>query len=239
MSDGPEGVDVFAAERPLARATVKDQAMAVIRRAMVAGDVVPGQIFSASALAQRLGVSNSPVRDALMELVHGGIMEVVPNRGFRMVVLDEHDLAEVYELRRMLEVPSMGRLARSGLGDREPALRESVELCTRAAHDGDAREFLVHDRRFHLGLLELLGNGRLVVTVDRLRDQTRISGMRTLVERDLLVRSAAEHGELLDAIVAGAAEQAEQIMVRHMAHGAVGRWRTEVHGAAGTDPRPA
>ncbi|WP_093085299.1 GntR family transcriptional regulator [Pseudonocardia oroxyli] len=193
--------------------------MAVVRRAMVAGEVQPGQIFSASALAQRLGVSNSPVRDAMMELVHGGIMEVVPNRGFRMVVFDEHDLAEVYQLRRMLEVPAMGMLARTGVGGSESALRESVELCAQAARAGDSSEFLVHDRAFHLALLGLLGNGRLVTTVDRLRDQTRIAGMRILREQAALVRSAAEHGDLLDAIMARSPEDAERVMVEHMAHG--------------------
>jgi DNA-binding GntR family transcriptional regulator len=223
----PTGHGFFGEDQRLSRATLKDQAMAVIRRAMVVGEVLPGQIFSASALAQRLGVSNSPVRDACMELMHAGIMEVVPNRGFRVVVLDPHDLNEVYELREMLEVPAVAKLAEIGLQGREKELREYVERCVRAARDEDAQEFLNYDRRFHLTMLSVLNNSRLVTTVDRLRDQTRISGMQTLTRRNLLERSAADHADLLDATIAGDPEQARQIMLRHMAHGGFAR-ATEV-----------
>jgi DNA-binding GntR family transcriptional regulator len=221
------GPGFFGDDRRLSRATLKDQAMAVIRRAIVTGEVLPGQILSASALAQRLGVSNSPVRDACMALVHAGIMEVVPNRGFRMVVLDQHDVDEVYELREMLEIPAMARLARLGLQGREDELREYVEGCAQAARDEDAPEFLDYDRRFHLTMLSLLNNSRLVTTVDRLRDLTRISGMRVLSRDKMLKQSAADHADLLDAIAAGNADAAQQIMRRHMAHGATGRSTSE------------
>jgi DNA-binding GntR family transcriptional regulator len=210
-------------DRRLSRATLKDQAMAVIRRAIIVGEVLPGQILSASALAQRLGVSNSPVRDACMALVHAGIMEVVPNRGFRMVILDQHSLDEVYELREMLEIPAIARLARLGLQGREDELRGYVERCAQAARDEDAQEFLDYDRRFHLTMLSFLNNSRLVTTVDSLRDLTRISGMRILARNNLLEQSAADHADLLDAIVAGNADAAQQIMLRHMAHGAIRR----------------
>ncbi|WP_170131424.1 GntR family transcriptional regulator [Quadrisphaera granulorum] len=199
---------------------LKDHAMAVIRRALVSGAVQPGEIFSATALAAQLEVSNSPVRDALLELVHGGIMEVVPNRGFRVVQLDDHDLAEVYQLRELIEVPAVAQLAERGIPeDAATALTQAAERCVAAAEQSDLPAFLDGDRAFHLGLLELLGNQRLVLMVDRLRDQTRIQGMRRLVAQGSLAASAAEHHDLLLAVVEHRVPDAESIMRHHMAHG--------------------
>ncbi|MBF4160733.1 GntR family transcriptional regulator [Nocardioides acrostichi] len=193
--------------------------MVVIRQAMVDGDIRPGEVFSASALAQQLGVSNSPVRDACMELVHSGILEVVRNRGFRLVYLDQEALDNVYEIRIMLEGPAVERIADRDLTEHEPPLREFVERCLAAALEVDTQGFLQYDRLFHLTLLGLLDNPKLVDIVDGLRDQTRIAGMHRLVETGGLERSAREHGELLDALVAGEAERSRDIMVRHLAHG--------------------
>jgi DNA-binding GntR family transcriptional regulator len=81
-----------------------------------------------------------------MVLVHAGIMEVVPNRGFRMVVLDQHDVDEVYELREMLEIPAMARLARLERQGREDGLREYVKRCAQAARYANAQECLDYGR---------------------------------------------------------------------------------------------
>lgn len=202
------------------RSLLKDHAMAVIRRALVSGAVQPGEIFSATALASQLEVSNSPVRDALLELVHAGIMEVVPNRGFRVVQLDDHDLAEVYQLRELVEVPAVAQLAERGIPrEAASALTQAAQRCASAAEQADLPGFLDGDRAFHLGLLELLGNHRLVQMVDRLRDQTRIQGMRRLAAQGSLADSAAEHHDLLLAVVERRVRDAESIMRHHMAHG--------------------
>ena len=67
----------------LRRVSLREQALDVVRQALVSGEIKPGDIYSAAALAERLGVSNSPVREAMLTLVHEGLLEAVPNRGFR------------------------------------------------------------------------------------------------------------------------------------------------------------
>jgi DNA-binding transcriptional MocR family regulator len=81
-------------EASLQRTSLRDQALAAIRHALVSGQIVPGVVYSASALAAELGVSNSPVREAMLALVDDGLMEVVPNRGYRPVALSAADTAE-------------------------------------------------------------------------------------------------------------------------------------------------
>jgi DNA-binding GntR family transcriptional regulator len=154
---------------------------------MITGEIVPGEIYSANSLAVKLGVSNSPVRDAMLSLVHQGLMETVRNRGFRLVPLSDRDRANIYDLRLMLEVPAVGRLAESGLVHGNVERFEGLaDTIVSSEKHGDMTGYLDNDRAFHLGLLDLLGNQQLTAIVGNLRDQTRLYGLRAL----------AEHGQL-------------------------------------------
>jgi DNA-binding GntR family transcriptional regulator len=202
----------------LTRASLKDQALAVIRQGMVSGEIRPGEIHSAAGMAARLGTSNGPVREAMLTLVEQGIMQVVPNRGFQVTRLTEDDLDEIHQLRLMLEVPAVRRLGEAGIAGREAAARRHADECAAAAAAKDVTRFLSADRSFHLALLELLGNGRLVKFVANLRDQTRLYGLHNLAEEGQLETSASEHAALLDALLAGDGERAAELMSTHLGH---------------------
>jgi DNA-binding GntR family transcriptional regulator len=206
------------------RSSLRDQVIAVLRQRLVSGELEPGGIYSAQAVAAELGVSGSPVREAMLTLVQQGRMEPVRNRGFRVVSLDDDDLREISQLRLWLEVPAMRLLA----GDpRVVAAQEEysgiAEAIVSAARAGDLVDYLERDRQFHLGLLGLLGNQRLVEVVENLRDQTRLFGLAELRESGRLVPSAEEHGHILGAMVGGDAELTEELMVAHLQH-VTGDW---------------
>jgi DNA-binding GntR family transcriptional regulator len=203
---------------PLRRPNLRDQALAVIRQALVAGEIRPGSIYSASGMATRLGTSNGPVREAMLTLVNQGVMEVVPNRGFRVTPVTEKDLDEVYQLRLMLEVPAVRQLAQRDNTDHAEMLRGHARRCTKAAEDRDMTVFLEADRDFHLSMLGLLENGRLVQMVEMLRDQTRLYGLRALAEEGKLVTTSLEHFDLLEAVLSGDPDKAAAEMARHLAH---------------------
>lgn len=203
---------------PLKRPSLRDQALAVIRQALVAGEIRPGTIYSASGMATQLGTSNGPVREAMLTLVNQGVMEVVPNRGFRVTRITDKDLDEVHHLRLMLEVPAVRQLALRDNSEHAPMLRHHAETCTQAARDGDMTVFLEADRDFHLSMLGLLGNGRLVHLVEMLRDQTRLYGLKSLAEQGQLVSTSLEHFDLLDAVLAGDPDRAAEEMVTHLSH---------------------
>jgi DNA-binding GntR family transcriptional regulator len=203
---------------PLRRPNLRDQALAVIRQALVAGEIRPGAIYSASGMASELGTSNAPVREAMLTLVNQGVMEVVPNRGYRVTPVTDKDLDEVHQLRVMLEVPAVRQLAQRDLGEHAEMLRGHASRCTQAAEDGAMTVFLEADRDFHLSMLGLLDNGRLVQLVEMLRDQTRLYGLRTLAKEGKLVATSLEHFGLLDAVLAGDPDRAAEEMVKHLAH---------------------
>ena len=87
-----------------------------------------------------------------------------------------------------------------------------------SARSGDVPLFLEADRRFHLGLLALGDNSRLVTAVAQLRDQTRLYGVSTLAEQGTLQQTAPEHFEILDALLARDAAAVERVMARHLDH---------------------
>jgi DNA-binding GntR family transcriptional regulator len=197
--------------------SLREQAGEVIRASILAGELKAGEIYSASMLAERLGVSPTPVREAMLDLANDGLVEALRNRGFRVLTPDENDLDEISELRLMLEVPAMRRIVERA-SDAELTALDDVVTRIEAAADVDAATFLLADREFHLGLLELTGNGRLVQLVGQLRDQTRIVGITQLAHEGQLVASAMEHRPILEALQARDADKAEELMRAHLIH---------------------
>jgi DNA-binding GntR family transcriptional regulator len=198
--------------------TLREQARANLRASIITGEIPAGVLFSVGTVAERLGVSATPIREALSDLSHSGLVVVVRNRGFVVPELTEHDLDEIFELRLLLEVPAVERLT-GRLSTEDLAARLSeVERGIDAATTGDLPSFLEADREFHLRLLASLGNARLVATVDNLRDQARLYGLSSLAAAGRLAASAEEHRQLLAAIEANNPVAAREQMTLHLKH---------------------
>ncbi len=204
----------------LRQTNLRDQALEVLKFRLVSGDLEPGQIYSAASIAAELGVSNSPVREAMLTLVNQGLLETVRNRGFRVVPLSDRERRNVYDLRVMIEIPAMARLAgmKDKVAARAPEFAQIAADMVDCARSGDVVGYLNCDKNFHLGLLDMLGNEQLTAIVSNLRDQARQYGLRSLAERGELVRSAEEHQPILDAIIAGDAALTSRLMTAHLGH---------------------
>lgn len=213
--------------RPLAvRGTLRDQVADSLRAAVVAGQMVPGEVYSAPGLAERFGVSATPVREALLDLARDGLVEPVRNKGFRVTEPDGATLDATGDVRALLEPEA----ARRAAGRPGPVRAQAVEglrpVAARIVEAADAGDVLGHvraDREFHAGLLELAGNPVLAETVMRLRDRSRLYGLPGLARAGRLVETAREHDVLLDLIVAGDAEGAAAAMRTHVSH-VRGQW---------------
>ncbi|MEV7795939.1 GntR family transcriptional regulator [Streptomyces sp. NPDC087512] len=197
---------------------LRDQVANALRAALIAGDLKPGVIYSAPTLAAEYGVSATPVREAMLDLAREGLVEAVRNKGFRVTELSERDLDEFTEIRALIEIPTIGQVARSASREELEKLRPVAEEIVAAARAGDLIGYLESDRRFHLDLLGLAGNSRLVETVADLRKRSRLYGLTELAEAGALVASAREHTALLDLMLAGDAAAAEEHMRHHLAH---------------------
>ncbi|ARF53842.1 GntR family transcriptional regulator [Streptomyces gilvosporeus] len=200
------------------RERLRDQVAHHLRAGLISGELRPGEVYSAPALAEDFGISATPVREAMLDLAREGLVEPVRNKGFRVTEVNERDLDQYTEIRTLIEVPMVGRITRTASRADLEELRPVAEEIVRAARDHDLIGYLEADRRFHLSLLALGGNDRLVETVGDLRKRSRLYGLTGLDERDQLIPSAEEHLELLDLMVAGDAEAAERCMARHLGH---------------------
>jgi DNA-binding GntR family transcriptional regulator len=198
--------------------SLREQIAAALRGSIVSGQMEQGITYSVPTLAERFGVSATPVREAMLDLVKEGLVEPIRNKGFRIVVASDQDLDEVTQLRQLIEPPTVAYVANSICAQSVARLRAMAEeICQRAAA-GDIISYLEADRVFHLEILALAGNRRLVESVNLLRAQTRLYGLSRLAAEGTLVTSAAEHLELLDAMEAHDGASAERLARRHIGH---------------------
>jgi DNA-binding GntR family transcriptional regulator len=203
---------------PLTQTNFREQARSAIRAHIIAGNIGPGELVSARALAARLGVSATPVREALLDLAKDRLLTPVRNQGFLVTTPSDDDLRDILEIRLLLEVPAMASVAGRLPADRHTHHRKVAAAIHKCAATGDVVGFLESDRDFHLGLLSELGNRRLVEMVAILRDQVRLYGLPRLAEEQRLADSADEHIELIESIIRGDAAMTERIMRRHLKH---------------------
>jgi DNA-binding GntR family transcriptional regulator len=155
----------------------------------------------------------------MQQLALEGAVEVVPNRGFRVVVRGARELAELAEIRALLEVPVMLRLARTVPAERWAELRPLAEATARAASSGCPATYAEADRAFHRALLALAGNEQLVRIAEDLhrRAQWPLVGAPVSRGRADLLADAAEHTALLDALAAQDLAVVQALVREHFA----------------------
>ncbi|MFF8828109.1 GntR family transcriptional regulator [Streptomyces sp. NPDC015131] len=207
-----------APSRAVRRHSVRGQVLDALRTALVDGELVPGRVYSAPALGARLGVSATPVREAMQQLATEGAVEVVPNRGFRVAERTPRELAELAEVRALIEVPVVLRLARTVPAAHWAALRPLAEATCAAAARGDRALYAEADRAFHRAVLALAGNEQLVALADDLHRRSQwplVAGPAP--RRADLVADAAEHTALLDALIAQDLPVVQALVHEHFA----------------------
>ncbi len=241
LDDKPGQPDAVWPEVRLNAMNLRQQATREIRARIVAGRLQTDLLYSTSSVASSLGISATPIREALLDLAKEGLVEVVRNRGFRVVRATEKDLDEITELRRMVEVGAIRKIASAG------AVSNAAELWSLCKDTGDRAAaadwigFVESDRAFHLRLLSNAGNGRLVELVGRLRDQSRLYGLDRAAGSPKFLSSTREHDLLLDAIQRNDPAEAVRIMEQHLAHTRgvwAGRDEAPESTAGAADPLP-
>jgi len=187
------------------------------RRAVLAaiadGRLEAGGRYSVAQLAEQLGVSRTPVREALLVLEREGRVRFERNKGVRVLETTAVDVAEVFELRLLLEVPATARAC--GIVE-TGALQAELDAMGEAARAGDEAAFMDRDERFHELILLAAGNRRLAAIVAGLRDTVRGRGASTVGRSRSLDEIQAEHGAILDALIAGDGDRAGAAMRYHL-----------------------
>lgn len=201
--------------RPL---NLRESVLEQLRAAIITGEIAEGTVVSAPTLGQALGVSATPVREAMMDLAREGLVETIKNKGFRITAMSDKELDDLAEIRLLIEPPSMHRL----VGRISPAgfveLNELADLCLEAAIAEDLEAYLRHDREFHARLLSHTGNPQLVDLATKLRLRTRMYGLTALARNKQLAESSREHHALIRRLSDNDGDGAEQLLHAHINH---------------------
>ena len=193
-----------------------DRAAAALRSAILRGDLEPNTLHAVHKVANSLGVSRTPVREALIRLAAEGMVRVQRNRGFVVLRHSPDDLREIFSLRLLLEVPA-ARAAASLATDRDiEALEADIARMRDAMADDDAERFLREDRQFHRTLLSISGNERLAEFVDSLRNVVLSSGVSTANQSESIEEILDPHLELLQLVREHKPDEAARSMHEHV-----------------------
>lgn len=195
------------------------QTVTRIRRSIMDGDLRPGTRLQEVELAAQLGVSRTPVREALRTLSSQGLVEILPNRGARVASWSTGDLEEIYELRIMLEGRAAERAAgRTGPDDiaRLSGLCDRMEGCAHRADTQDLIELSELNARFHRIVIDSADSPRLAAMLGSVVQVPLVLRTFARYTPDALARSMSHHRELAAAIRAGVPEWAGAVMRSHI-----------------------
>lgn len=184
--------------------------------AIASGSLERGGIYSMQVLADQLGVSRTPVREAMLQLQQRGLVKMLRNQGALILGPTLDDLRQIFQLRRWLEVPATREaVANAGEQDRAALWAHFREMEAAAARD-DAAAVDREDRLLHSRLLALSGNDRVVTVLDDVRSFMIAHGHTTTGRSRSLREIVAQHEPILAAFDAGDADAAAAAMERHL-----------------------
>ncbi len=218
-----------SAPAPRIDCSVREKAYQLIQHKIMRGELSPGSAVSEIPLAQELGSSRTPVREALGQLVAEGLLEQTPHRGAVVVQLGRQDIIDLYELREALEVYAVGKAARPGntaqnlqrlqnLADEVLRLKAelkkglNVELDQRQMH-----RFIACDLGFHTLLLRMAANARILKIVNETRLLIRIFSIhRRGHDAATLTKIHKYHRDILQAVTEPNPDRARALMSAHI-----------------------
>ena len=201
---------------PPARALYEDVAER-LRARIIAHTLAPGSWIDEQALTAELGISRTPLREALKVLAAEGLVTMKLRRGAYVTEVSERDLAEVFHLLALLESDAAGAVA-TGASDAQLAelagLHAELEACV-----GERDAFFAANERFHLRLLDIADNRWRRQLVEDLRKVMKLNRHHSLFKQGRLQASLREHRGIMAALLARDAARAERLVREHLAHG--------------------
>jgi DNA-binding GntR family transcriptional regulator len=202
------------ADAPVNR-TLTTVAANEIRRRILAGDIPAGQKIQSGAIAKDLGISPVPVREALQALQGEGLVTIVGHRGAIAAPASAKELAELYQLREVLEPAAVLAVDLAHVQDSIESLTDAMERVDHALQQGDRDAFRVAHREFHFGIYACAGNGWMLRIIRGLYDNCERYRTAATWSRDPR-EAALEHRVMLDALCESRADDAAQLTLAHL-----------------------
>lgn len=202
------------------RLSLGDQIYDQMRERIVTLEWEPGRMLYENELSERLGVSRTPVREAIRRLADEELVDVLPQRGTRIALISARKVKEIQFIRELLETGAFREAARLWDPECHRTVREklaaSLEAQARAAKAGDLPAFFRHDEAFHRLIMGVVGNETLLVVINKMRAHlNRVRFLSLMDDRDE-ARILAEHEALLEAVESGEEERTVRLLKAHI-----------------------
>lgn len=173
-------------------------------------------VYNEMSVAQELGLSRTPVREALLRLSSEGLITFLPRKGFIVTSYTQNDIEEVFELRLILESVVIRKIANKISQKKIDTLREYIELQEQAAAENDYHSFMLSDRAFHKTFFELGGNSKLIEIVNNFQDICHMVGICYLKIDGLYQRAIDDHLAILKSLEERDADKAVAAITNHI-----------------------
>jgi DNA-binding GntR family transcriptional regulator len=203
-------------------ASLADTAYTQLKQELFEFRLVPGDRFSESEIAERLGMSRTPVRDALFRLQHEGYLEVHFRSGWSVKPIDFEQFEHLYDLRMVLETTAARRLCDSieapdGKTAADPLKKlKSFWLVPKTARLKDGKKVADMDEAFHVTLVEAAGNPELARVHREVTERIRIIRRLDFTQPARIETTYDEHAQILRAIMSRRADRAETLLRAHI-----------------------
>lgn len=216
---GPASPPDFSAIEFLRTKSLANVVQTEIERMIVAADLTPNERINENALAQRLGVSRGPIREACSALAALGLIQIIPNRGFFVRELSESEALDVSEARAAVFASMVMTLAEKRTAEQLDALGALVDRMDAIVPTGEVSVYYPVNLEYHAALARMAGNQRLAQIYASLVRELHIQRYRALASAEVLQISNAEHRQILSAVAAGDAIAAFQAARAHILNG--------------------
>jgi DNA-binding GntR family transcriptional regulator len=198
------------------RIRLVDEATRVVRNAILGGKFAPGTRLRQGPLADQLGISRTPLREALMKLEQEGLIGRLPRGGLTVVELKLEEAIELYEIREMLDGLAAALTARKADKKITKLLEAHLKKMEKCLEKQNAHEWFIHHVAFHEAVMEASGNSRLMTLVSTVRLSIQRFHPVLLTTPDRLNKAFQEHVAIFKAIKAGDPKAAERLARQHI-----------------------
>lgn len=210
-------VSLASTANPTPRTNLAEQVYAALKQQMQDFALVPGDRFSEAELGARLGMSRTPVREALFKLRNEGLLDVDSRSGWYVRPIDFARIDELYELRVVLETTCVARLCAMANAPPELEALKPIWLVSASERLGDAREVGALDEAFHSTLVAAAGNSEMARVHKDVTERIRIVRRLDFTREDRIEATYQEHGKILRHIIQRRSDPAQMMLRGHIA----------------------
>ena len=205
-------------EEIIGTSTLNDQVYNVLREKILKKELPPGSRMVASKLADEYGISKTPIRDAIRKLVEDGLVSSHSTRGYYVYTPTKKDISEIFEIRKILDVSAAKIVITRILPEHPEALKELRAELEESMNTEDPRDdrYVKNDEKFHVALVKLTQNEKLLKYYCDLQDQTKLFRFLFSKDDERMKTANTYHRKIFESLEERDMEKTVQLIEEHI-----------------------